>query len=132
LSYVPSLCQIELIDFGATREYSKRFMDDWLRLLQAAIDDDKAAMVEYSRKLKYLLGGESQEMVDAHVTSMSLLGGASPGPLRRISGSPPALTPDPTDGSPVPRVGQWPAVRLCEADLHWRGALFSLSELRLL
>jgi hypothetical protein len=82
---VPSLCQIELIDFGATREYSKRFMDDWLRLLRAAIDDDKAAMVEYSRKLKYLLGGESQEMVDAHVTSMSLLGGASPGPLRRIS-----------------------------------------------
>lgn len=52
-------------------------MDDWLRLLQAAIDDDRPAMVEYSRKLKYLLGGESQEMVDAHVTSMSLLGGAS-------------------------------------------------------
>lgn len=68
--------QVELIDFGATREYSKRFMDDWLRLLQAAIDNDRVKMERYSLKLGYLTGEENQEMVEAHVTSMSLLGGA--------------------------------------------------------
>jgi aarF domain-containing kinase len=51
--------QIELIDFGATREYGKPFMDDWYRLLKAAISDDKEAMELYSLKLGYLTGKEN-------------------------------------------------------------------------
>lgn len=77
--------QVELIDFGATREYSKRFMDDWLRLLQAAIDNDRVKMERYSLKLGYLTGEENQEMVEAHVTSMSLLGGAFRPPCLSLS-----------------------------------------------
>ncbi|ELQ32474.1 hypothetical protein OOU_Y34scaffold01141g1, partial [Pyricularia oryzae Y34] len=32
--------KIQLIDFGATREYSKEFMDNWLQMLQAAVASD--------------------------------------------------------------------------------------------
>ena len=52
--------QVELVDFGATREYSKEFMDDWLRLLQAAASEDRDACVQYSLKLGYLTGEEKE------------------------------------------------------------------------
>jgi len=74
-------------------------MDDWFRLLRAAIENDKVAMKESSLKLGYLTGEENevshllhwyiillgrnlaslapfslQEMLEAHLKSMSLLG----------------------------------------------------------
>lgn len=52
--------QIELIDFGATREYSKEFIDNWLRLLQAAASDNRQACVEWSLKVGYLTGQENE------------------------------------------------------------------------
>jgi len=52
--------QIQLIDFGASREYSKEFMDDWLRLLQSGVDGDARRSAHYSRKLGYLTGEESK------------------------------------------------------------------------
>ena len=90
--------QIGLVDFGATREYSRVFIDRWLRLLQAAAADDDAACVSVSRDLGYLTGEEDevrlppslflrslrshflcslarpQVMTAAHVRSMRLLG----------------------------------------------------------
>lgn len=65
--------KIQLIDFGASREYSREFMDNWLRLLQAGVDMDKEGCARYSLRLGYLTGAESQEMVDAHVKSIILL-----------------------------------------------------------
>ncbi|KEP47306.1 putative ABC1-ubiquinol-cytochrome-C reductase complex assembly-like protein [Rhizoctonia solani 123E] len=72
--YNPRTDKLELIDFGASREYSKEFMDDWFKLLSAAVQEDRDACVEYSLKLGYLTGAESQEMIDAHVRSVTLLG----------------------------------------------------------
>jgi len=65
--------QIELVDFGATREYSKEFMDSWLRLLQAGAAGDREACAEWSLKLGYLTGEENDTMLNAHITSMVLL-----------------------------------------------------------
>ncbi|KAK7050998.1 hypothetical protein VNI00_005110 [Paramarasmius palmivorus] len=67
--------QIELVDFGATREYSKTFMDGWLRLLKAAAEDpeDKEACIKESLGLGYLVGEENEIMLNAHVDSMTLL-----------------------------------------------------------
>ncbi|EKM52457.1 uncharacterized protein PHACADRAFT_149121 [Phanerochaete carnosa HHB-10118-sp] len=65
--------RIELVDFGATREYSKEFIGSWLRLLQAAASDDRQACIDRSLKVGYLTGEENELMLDAHVTSMSLL-----------------------------------------------------------
>ncbi|KAL1739828.1 ABC1 family-domain-containing protein [Schizophyllum fasciatum] len=65
--------KIQLVDFGATREYSKEFMDSWLRLLQAAASGDREACVRWSTQVGYLTGAEEEVMVDAHVRSMTLL-----------------------------------------------------------
>ncbi|KAJ7886659.1 ABC1 family-domain-containing protein [Mycena leptocephala] len=39
---------------------STQFMDDWLRLLQAAAEEDRDACVEMSRRVGYLTGEESE------------------------------------------------------------------------
>lgn len=52
--------QLSLVDFGATREYKKEFMDNWLRLLQAAASEDRTACAEVSRNLGYLTGEENE------------------------------------------------------------------------
>ncbi|KAF8607399.1 ABC1-domain-containing protein [Ceratobasidium sp. AG-I] len=72
--YNPKTDQLELIDFGASREYSKEFMDNWYMLLSAAVAEDREACVEYSLKLGYLTGKENEEMIAAHVRSLTLLG----------------------------------------------------------
>lgn len=50
--------QVELVDFGATREYSKEFIDNWLHLLSAAAADDREACITWSQKVGYLTGQE--------------------------------------------------------------------------
>ncbi|KAJ7191652.1 ABC1-domain-containing protein [Mycena pura] len=65
--------RVGLVDFGATREYSAEFMDEWLRLLLAAAAVDRVACLERSMKLGYLTGAENEAMVHAHVESMTLL-----------------------------------------------------------
>ncbi|KAI0826511.1 ABC1-domain-containing protein [Trametes gibbosa] len=70
----PHTRQVELVDFGATREYSKEFIDDWLHLLSAAVAEDRDACINWSLKLGYLTGEENEVMLDAHVKSMVLLG----------------------------------------------------------
>ncbi|KAH8831183.1 ABC1-domain-containing protein [Flagelloscypha sp. PMI_526] len=65
--------QINLIDFGATREYSKEFMESWFHLLHAAANNDRDGCIEWSLKVGYLTGAENETMLDAHVTSMTLL-----------------------------------------------------------
>ncbi|KAL5525376.1 hypothetical protein ACEPAF_9246 [Sanghuangporus sanghuang] len=65
--------QIELIDFGATRSYSKEFIDKWMRILQAAVAEDYDACVHWSLELGYIKGGESKTMLDAHIRSLTLL-----------------------------------------------------------
>lgn len=69
----PHTRQVELVDFGATREYSKEFMDDWARLLGAGAADDREGCVHWSLKLGYLTGDENETMLDAHVRSMMML-----------------------------------------------------------
>ncbi|KAL0952847.1 hypothetical protein HGRIS_007072 [Hohenbuehelia grisea] len=65
--------QMELVDFGATREYTQEFTDNWLHLLQAAVMQDRDECIEWSTKIGYLTGEENDIMLDAHVESMMLL-----------------------------------------------------------
>ncbi|KAK6908969.1 hypothetical protein I203_102976 [Kwoniella mangroviensis CBS 8507] len=67
---------IQLIDFGASREYTKEFMDGWYRLLKSCLVGDRGMMKEESLKLGYLTGEENDVMVEAHLDSMALV--ASP------------------------------------------------------
>ncbi|KIK95697.1 hypothetical protein PAXRUDRAFT_826752 [Paxillus rubicundulus Ve08.2h10] len=68
-----SVGQVSLVDFGATREYTKEFMDNWLHLLQAAASEDRTACIDWSLKLRYITGEEDEIMLNAHIDSMMLL-----------------------------------------------------------
>ncbi|KAJ8586296.1 hypothetical protein M405DRAFT_864710 [Rhizopogon salebrosus TDB-379] len=62
---LPVELKVTTVDFGATREYKKEFMDDWLRL-QPAASEDRTTCAEVSRSLGYLTGEENEIILDAH------------------------------------------------------------------
>ena len=65
--------RLELLDFGASREYPDGFVRDYVRLLDAASRSDRAAVKELSEALGYLTGHESRAMLDAHTDSILTL-----------------------------------------------------------
>lgn len=71
--YNQSTGKLELIDFGATREYTPEFMDVYGKLLDAAIEQDREAAIRYSNELGYFTGQESEAMINAHLDSLFAL-----------------------------------------------------------
>ncbi|KAK7392166.1 hypothetical protein VNO78_20596 [Psophocarpus tetragonolobus] len=65
---------INLIDFGAARDYPKRFVDDYLRMVLACANGDSDGVIEMSRRLGFLTGMESEVMLDAHVQAGFIVG----------------------------------------------------------
>ncbi|KAL0903236.1 hypothetical protein M5K25_027597 [Dendrobium thyrsiflorum] len=65
---------INLIDFGAAREYPRSFVDDYLRMVMACANGDRTAVIEMSRRLGFLTGEESEVMLDAHVQAGLIIG----------------------------------------------------------
>lgn len=72
--YNPNTKKIELLDFGATRGYGKKFIKNYLGVLRAAARRDREACRQYSLKLGYLTGLESKSMLEAHIDSILVLG----------------------------------------------------------
>lgn len=58
-----------LIDFGATREYSKSFVDGYLRIVWASANREESALMEQSYRMHFLTGDENDEMLRAHKLS---------------------------------------------------------------
>ena len=44
-----------------------------MHILQAAVSEDRDECIKWSLELKYLMGEESETMLDAHVRSLTLL-----------------------------------------------------------
>jgi len=65
--------RIELLDFGASREYPREFIELYTAVLAAASRRDLDACRSLSVKLGYLTGLESDAMTTAHVTSILTL-----------------------------------------------------------
>ncbi|XP_071922608.1 protein ABC transporter 1, mitochondrial-like isoform X1 [Coffea arabica] len=65
---------INLIDFGAARDYPKSFVDDYLRMVLACANSDREAVVEMSHRLGFLTGKESDIMLEAHVQAGFIVG----------------------------------------------------------
>lgn len=63
-----------LIDFGATREYPKDFVDGYLRIVWANANEDEPTLMEISRKMGFLTGEENDLMLEAHKRSGFTLG----------------------------------------------------------
>ncbi|XP_044749020.1 atypical kinase COQ8B, mitochondrial [Coccinella septempunctata] len=72
--YNPQKKQIMLLDFGASREYSKDFMDKYVRILKAAYDSDRETIRNISGEIGFFTGYESKVMVEAHVDAVMILG----------------------------------------------------------
>ncbi|ODA78367.1 hypothetical protein RJ55_05748 [Drechmeria coniospora] len=62
--------KLELLDFGASRDYPETFVRQYVQLLEAASRADRVAVGHLSESLGYLTGHESKAMFDAHVDSV--------------------------------------------------------------
>ena len=65
--------KLELLDFGASRDYPGRFLDLYVKVLEAASRRDEDACRDLSIQLGYLTGYESQTMLHAHIESVTTL-----------------------------------------------------------
>lgn len=65
--------KLELLDFGASREYPDQFIVPYIKVLQAASRNDRQGVRDLSIQLGYLTGYESQTMLNAHVDSVLML-----------------------------------------------------------
>ncbi|VDL14608.1 unnamed protein product [Hymenolepis diminuta] len=72
--YSKDLNKIALLDFGASRDYPRRFVDEYLRVIVASSEGDNAGIVEHSKKLGFLTGYETKVFLDAHVEAVRVLG----------------------------------------------------------
>ena len=66
--------QLNLIDFGATIEYDKEFIDNYIEVIHAAATGDEAKCLEWSVATGFLSGGERTIMQRAHVRAVMALG----------------------------------------------------------
>lgn len=66
--------QIELLDFGACREYSKDFLNKYGRILLSAANNDREGVWKYSEELGFVTGYETEVMRNAHIDSVMVLG----------------------------------------------------------
>ena len=65
--------KLELLDFGASRDFPLKFVRPYVELLIAASHHDRPTCVDRSIELGYLTGHESKPMLDAHVDSILTL-----------------------------------------------------------
>lgn len=72
--YDEQLDKMWLLDFGASREFPKSFVDQYIQVIRAAAEGDRKNILEYSKTLGLLTGYESKTMTDAHVEAVTILG----------------------------------------------------------
>ena len=66
--------KLMLIDFGATRFYTKKFMDNYLKVIIAATENNRELVHKLSVDMGFLTGYETQAMEKAHVDAVMILG----------------------------------------------------------
>ncbi|RKO92885.1 ABC1 family-domain-containing protein [Blyttiomyces helicus] len=66
--------RIHLLDFGAAREFDKKFTDAYIEVLYASATQDREACIKWSTTLGFLTGLESETMRNAHVNSLLTVG----------------------------------------------------------
>lgn len=66
--------KLMLIDFGATRFYSKTFMDNYLKVIIAATENNREKVKSLSQDMGFLTGYETPAMEKTHVEAVMILG----------------------------------------------------------
>jgi len=49
-----------LLDFGSSREYSRKFTDVYIQIIKAAAENNRQAIVDCSRTIGFFTGYESK------------------------------------------------------------------------
>jgi len=65
---------IGLIDFGAARPFDPEFVDQYLRLVWGAAEQDEEMVLDASVRLGFLTGDESKSMTNAHLAAAYAIG----------------------------------------------------------
>ncbi|KAI9014592.1 ABC1 family-domain-containing protein [Phycomyces nitens] len=66
--------QLELLDFGACREFPDAFLALYGRILVSASRGDREGVWQYSKELGFVTGYETEIMRNAHIDSVMVLG----------------------------------------------------------
>ncbi|XP_059160263.1 atypical kinase COQ8B, mitochondrial-like [Physella acuta] len=74
--YNPETDKLILLDFGASRDFSKNFVDKYIRVIKAAAEGDRHQVLVRSRALGFLTGYETKVMEEAHCDAVEILGEA--------------------------------------------------------
>lgn len=69
----PSSKKLELLDFGAARDFADEFVNPYVAILDAAASKNRDAVRDLSITLGYLTGKESKSMTEAHIQSVLTL-----------------------------------------------------------
>ncbi|KAM3239878.1 hypothetical protein ACQJBY_053520 [Aegilops geniculata] len=64
----------ETRNYVGSREFPKKFVDDYLRMVVACANRDRVGVLEMSRRLGFLTGEEPEVMLDAHVEAAFIVG----------------------------------------------------------
>ncbi|NP_001087459.1 acoenzyme Q8B L homeolog [Xenopus laevis] len=68
--------KVILLDFGASREFGEKFTDDYIEVIKAAADGDRAKVLQKSQDLRFLTGFETKVFEEAHIDAVMILGEA--------------------------------------------------------
>jgi len=72
--YNPETEKIYLLDFGASRAYDKKFVDQYIKIIRGAAIGDRSMVIDNSIGLGFLTGYESKVMINAHADAVMILG----------------------------------------------------------
>lgn len=70
----PITKELNLLDFGAARDYSVEFVEKYLDTVWGAANNDPQLVLKATTDLGFLSGDESPAMVEAHIDSIIIVG----------------------------------------------------------
>ena len=66
--------KLNLLDFGAGRDFTDEFLDSYIEIIHGAYSSNREKIIERSQMLGFLTGEENREMVNAHYGGVMIVG----------------------------------------------------------
>ena len=66
--------QLNLFDFGATHIYKPKFLQDYYKIIEGSVIQDKEQIWKASIDTGFVTGEESQTMKESHIESILITG----------------------------------------------------------
>jgi aarF domain-containing kinase len=69
-----NLDRLNLIDFGAGRDFDDQFLENYLEIIHGAYTSNREKIMDRSHLIKFLTGEENREMQNAHYAGVMIVG----------------------------------------------------------